>query len=48
MLSLGKIDPDEIGAASNSKVETVQGLGFDNQPTYEEQLQSSNTHTLVH
>jgi hypothetical protein len=48
MLSMGKIDPDEIGATPNSKVETVQGLGFDNQPTYEEQLQSSNTHTLVH
>jgi hypothetical protein len=44
MLSTGmeKIDPDEIGAAPNSKVETVQGLGFDNQPTYEEQLQSSD------
>jgi hypothetical protein len=42
MLSMGmeKIDPDEIGAAPNSKVETVQG--FDNQPTYEEQLQSSD------
>jgi hypothetical protein len=44
MLSMGmeKIDPDEIGAAPNSKVETVQGLGFENQPTYEEQLQSSD------
>jgi hypothetical protein len=44
MLSMGmeKIDPDEIGAAPNSKVETVQGLGFDNRPTYEEQLQSSD------
>ncbi|CAK9274570.1 unnamed protein product [Sphagnum jensenii] len=44
MLSTGmeKIDPDEIGAAPNSKVETVQGLGFDNQPTYEEQLQPSD------
>jgi hypothetical protein len=30
MLSMGKIEPDEIGATLNSKVETVQGLGFDN------------------
>jgi hypothetical protein len=48
MLSMGKIDLDDLGAAANSKVEIVQGLGFDNQPTYEEQLQSSNTHTPVH
>jgi hypothetical protein len=38
MLNMGKINPDEIGVAPNSKVETVQGLGFDNQPIYEEQL----------
>jgi hypothetical protein len=30
MFSMGKIDPDEISVAPNSKVETVQGLGFDN------------------
>ncbi len=48
MLSMGKIDLDEISATPNSKVETIQGLGFDNHPTYEEQLQSSNTNTHVH
>jgi hypothetical protein len=48
MLSMGKINPNEIGVTPNSKIETVQGLGFDNQHTYEEQWQSSNTHTPVH